>query len=56
MRNAGMAQTLGDIPFTMIAASEVFSLLISKMEVFRWSIGIRIKEAAEVVEIQITGV
>ncbi len=52
MRNTGMAQTLGDIPFTMIAASEVFSLLISKTEAFRWSIGIRIKEATELVEIQ----
>ncbi|PBL00171.1 TIP49-domain-containing protein [Armillaria gallica] len=47
-----MAQTLGDIPFTMIAASEVFSLLISKAEAFRWSIGIRIKKATELVEIQ----
>ncbi len=50
MRNAGMAQTLGDMPFTMIAASEAFSLLISKTEAFRWSIGIRIKEATELVE------
>ncbi len=32
MRNTGMAQTLGDVPFTMIAASEDFSLSISKTE------------------------
>ncbi len=50
MRNTGMAQTLGDVPFTMIAASEVFSLLISKAEAFPWSIGIPIKEATELVE------
>ncbi len=50
MRNTGMAQTLGDVPFTVIAADEVFSLLISKTEAFRWSIGIRTKEATELVE------
>ena len=57
-----MAQSLGsDVPFTMIAASEVFSLSISKTEAltqeFRRSIGVRIKEETEldegeVVEIQ----
>ncbi len=51
----GMAQTLGpDVPFTMIAASEVFSLSMSKTEAltqaFRRSIGIRIKEETELVE------
>ncbi|KIY66752.1 DNA helicase [Cylindrobasidium torrendii FP15055 ss-10] len=51
----GMAQTLGsDVPFTMIAASEVFSLSMSKTEAltqaFRRSIGIRIKEETEIVE------
>ncbi|SJL13382.1 uncharacterized protein ARMOST_16824 [Armillaria ostoyae] len=50
-----MAQTLGpNVPFTMIAASEVFSLSISKTValtlVFRWSIGILIKEETELVE------
>ncbi|PVZ97325.1 hypothetical protein BB558_006698 [Smittium angustum] len=58
-----MAQELGDdVPFTSIAASEIFSLEMSKTEaltqVFRKSIGIRIKEETdliegEVVEIQI---
>jgi DNA helicase TIP49 (TBP-interacting protein) len=50
-----MAQTLGkDVPFTMIAASEVFSLSMSKTEAltqaFRRSIGIRIKEETEIIE------
>jgi len=59
----GMAQALGeDTPFTMMAASEIFSLEMSKTEAltqaFRRSIGVRIKEEAdilegEVVEIQI---
>ena len=52
---AGMAQTLGsDVPFTMIAASEVFSLSMSKTEAltqaFRRSIGVRIKEETEIIE------
>ena len=61
-----MAQSLGsDVPFTMIAASEVFSLSMSKTEAliqeFRRSIGVRIKEETElvegeVVEIQLTEV
>ncbi|TRM66249.1 TIP49 C-terminus-domain-containing protein [Schizophyllum amplum] len=51
----GMAQSLGsDVPFTMIAASEVFSLSMSKTEAltqaFRRSIGIRIKEETEIIE------
>jgi DNA helicase TIP49 (TBP-interacting protein) len=50
-----MAQTLGsDVPFTMIAASEVFSLALSKTEALtqalRKSIGVRIKEETEVIE------
>lgn len=50
-----MAQSLGDdVPFTMIAASEVFSLSMSKTEAltqaFRRSIGVRIKEETEVIE------
>lgn len=50
-----MAQTLGaDVPFTMIAASEVFSLSMSKTEALtqalRRSIGIRIKEETELIE------
>ena len=56
---AGMAQTLGpDVPFTMIAASEVFSLSMSKTEAltqaFRRSIGVRIKEETELIEDQPT--
>lgn len=51
----GMAQTLGsDVPFTMIAASEVFSLSMSKTEALtqaiRRSIGVRIKEESEIIE------
>ncbi|KAI9209766.1 RuvB-like 2 [Polychytrium aggregatum] len=51
----GMAQALGtDVPFTMIAASEVFSLEMSKTEAltqaFRRSIGVRIKEETELIE------
>jgi RuvB-like protein 2 len=51
----GMAQSLGsDVPFTMIAASEVFSLSMSKTEAltqaFRRSMGVRIKEEAEIIE------
>lgn len=54
-RVLGMAQTLGpDVPFTMIAASEVFSLSMSKTEAltqaFRRSIGVRIKEETEIIE------
>lgn len=50
-----MAQTLGsDVPFTMIAASEVFSLSMSKTEALtqalRRSIGVRIKEEMEIIE------
>jgi len=51
----GMAQSLGsDVPFTTIAASEVFSLSMSKTEAltqaFRRSIGVRIKEETELIE------
>lgn len=51
----GIAQSLGpDVPFTMMTGSEVFSLELSKTEAltqaFRQSIGIRIKETAEVIE------
>merc|ERR1719231_1139546 len=51
----GMAQDLGaDTPFTMMAGSEIFSLEMSKTEAltqaFRRSIGIRIKEEAEIIE------
>ncbi len=50
-----MAQSLGsDVPFTTIAASEVFSLSMSKTEAltqaFRRSIGVRIKEESELIE------
>eukprot|EP00954_Amorphochlora_amoebiformis_P023024 1357417-Amorphochlora_amoeboformis.AAC.2 len=51
----GMAQALGtDTPFTMLAASELFSMEMSKTEAltqaFRRSIGVRIKEEAEIIE------
>src|SRR5882757_8741244 len=51
----GMAQALGeDTPFTMLAASEIFSLEMSKPEAltqsFRRSIGVRIKEETEMIE------
>jgi len=51
----GMAQSLGaDVPFTMLAASEIFSLEMSKTEAltqaFRKSIGVRIKEETELIE------
>ena len=50
-----MAQTLGpNVPFTMMSASEVYSLEMSKTEAltqaFRKSIGVQIKEEAEIVE------
>lgn len=50
-----MAKSLGEeTPFTMLAGSEIFSLEMSKTEAltqaFRRSIGIRIKEEAEIVE------
>merc|ERR1719158_2822011 len=51
----GMAKALGDdTPFTMLAGIEIFSLEMSKTEVltqaFRRSIGIRIREEAEIIE------
>jgi RuvB-like protein 2 len=51
----GLAQALGsDRPFTAIAASEIFSLEMSKTEAltqaFRRSIGVRIKEETEIIE------
>lgn len=50
-----MAQSLGpDVPFTMIAGSEIFSLEMSKTEAltqaFRRSLGLRIKEVSELIE------
>ena len=51
----GMSQALGaDTPFTMLGASEIFSLELSKTEAltqaFRRSIGVRIKEETEMIE------
>ena len=51
----GMAKALGeDVPFTMMAGSEIFSLEMSKTEAltqaFRRSIGVRIKEETEIIE------
>lgn len=51
----GIAQALGeDTPFTMLAASEIFSLEMSKTEAltqaFRRSIGVRILEETEIIE------
>lgn len=50
-----MAQSLGpDVPFTLLASSEIFSLEMSKTEAltqaFRKSIGVRIKEESEIIE------
>ena len=50
-----MAQALGqDTSFTSIAGSEIFSLEMSKIEaltqVFRRSIGVRIKKETEIME------
>lgn len=51
----GMAKALGeDTPFTMMAGSEIFSLEMSKTEALtqalRRSIGVRIREEAELIE------
>eukprot|EP00891_Asterochloris_glomerata_P006712 jgi/Astpho2/6712/e_gw1.00102.12.1_t len=51
----GMAKALGDeTPFAMMAASEIFSLEMSKTEAltqaFRKAIGVRIKEETELIE------
>ena len=51
----GMAQSLGaDVPFTMLAASEIYSLEMSKtealMQAFRKSIGVKITEESEMIE------
>eukprot|EP00742_Colponemidia_sp_Colp-10_P001735 GILJ01001858.1.p1 GENE.GILJ01001858.1~~GILJ01001858.1.p1 ORF type:complete len:462 (-),score=97.06 GILJ01001858.1:170-1555(-) len=55
----GMAKALGEeTPFTMLAASEIFSLEMSKtealMQAFRRSIGVRIREEAEIIEGEVT--
>jgi RuvB-like protein 2 len=51
----GLAQSLGDgTPFTSLAASELYSLEMSKTEAltqaFRRSLGVRLREEAEVIE------
>ncbi|CCG80563.1 putative AAA family ATPase Rvb2/Reptin [Taphrina deformans PYCC 5710] len=51
----GMSQSLGEgVPFTMVSASEIFSLEMSKtealMQAFRKSIGVRIREETEMIE------
>ncbi|KAH9258502.1 RuvB-like 2 [Batrachochytrium salamandrivorans] len=51
----GLAQSLGsDTPFTSLAASEIFSLEMSKtealMQAFRRSIGVRITEETDIIE------
>jgi len=51
----GISKALGEeTPFTMMAGSEIFSLEMSKTEAltqaFRRSIGVRIKEEAEIIE------
>ncbi len=56
-----MAKTLGDdVPFTMMAGSEIFSLEMSKTEsltqAFRRSIGVRIKEESEIVEGEVVSI
>lgn len=50
-----MAQTLGEnVPFTMLSASEIYSLEVSKPEALvqalRRSIGVRIKEETDIIE------
>ena len=54
-RVVGLAKSLGDdVPFTMISASEIYSLEMSKTEAltqaFRKSIGVRITEESEIIE------
>ena len=51
----GLSKGLGeDVPFTMLASSEIFSMEMSKTEAleqaFRKSIGVRIKEESEIIE------
>lgn len=51
----GMARTLGeDTPFATMAASEIFSMEMSKTEAltqaFRKAIGVKIKEESEIIE------
>ncbi|KAI9735214.1 MAG: RuvB-like protein 2 [Cirrosporium novae-zelandiae] len=51
----GMAQSLGpEVPFTMLASSEIYSLEMSKTEAltqsFRKSIGVVIREESEIIE------
>lgn len=51
----GMSQSLGpDVPFTVLGASEIFSLEMSKTEAltqaFRKSIAVRISEESEIIE------
>ena len=51
----GIAKSLGEeTPFTMLSGSEIFSLEMSKTEAltqaFRRSVGVRIKEEAEIIE------
>lgn len=51
----GMAKALGEeTPFAMLAASEIFSMEMSKTEAltqaFRKAIGVKIREEAEVIE------
>lgn len=55
VNSLGMAQALGpETPFTSIAASEIFSMEMSKTEAltqaFRRSIGVRISEETEIIE------
>lgn len=55
----GLARALGEeTPFTMLSGSEIFSLEMSKSEAltqaFRRSIGLRIKEEAEIIEGEVT--
>lgn len=57
----GIAKSLGDeTPFTMLSGSEIFSLEMSKTEAltqaFRRSIGVRIKEEAEIIEGEVVDV
>ena len=50
----GLARELGDVPFSYLVASEVYSAEVKKSEVlmehFRRAIGLRIREEKEVFE------
>jgi RuvB-like protein 2 len=56
----GLVRTIGDVPCTMISASEIFSVSTSKVEALtqaiRKSIGISIKESNKVIEGEVVSI